>query len=106
MRSCATVPNVAVACLWTVAPKGSAAAGATMSAARVTGPVLEMGVWAVIRAKPVDAGNVLDQVIRTVKEAEPGCYDIMEAGLSIMVDAGSKAMQAEVWGEVVVVDRH
>jgi hypothetical protein len=29
----------------------------------------------------------------------------MEAGLSILMDAGSKAMQMEVWGEVVVIDR-
>jgi hypothetical protein len=101
----ATVPNVAVACLWTVAPKVSAAASTTMLVSGATGQVLETGVWAVITVKPVDAGNILDQVMRTVETAELGCDEITEAGLSILVDAGSKAMQAEVQGEVVVVNR-
>jgi hypothetical protein len=67
----ATMLNMAVACSWTVTPKVSAAAGATMLAARATSRVLEMGAWVVITAKPVDAGNILVQVIRTLKVAEP-----------------------------------
>jgi hypothetical protein len=35
---------------------------------------------------------------------ELGCADITEAGLSILVDAGSEAVQAEVRGEIVVID--
>jgi hypothetical protein len=101
----ATMPNMSFACLWTVAPKVSAASGATMLVPGATGRVLEIRAWAVVTAKLVDAGNILDQVIGTVNAVEPGCDDVMEAGLSISVDAGSKAVQAEVQGEVVFVNR-
>ncbi len=55
-----TMPNVAIACSWTVAPEVSAAAGATMSVAGVTGRILVLEAWVVVTAKPVDARNVLN----------------------------------------------